>query len=390
MHRVTVAYLDHTARWSGGEIALFHLLSHMKEGVQPLVILAEEGPLADRMRSRGIEVRIVPLSEKVRSRGRHQFGLSLLTSAIALLRYGRKVGSILKEEQVQLVHTNSLKSALYGVIAAKIARVPLVWHIRDQISSPYLKPPVAKTIRLLARICPKGIIANSVSTLETLKLPKQRKAKTAVVYSCFAGRMDQQTKVARTSRLFHVLLAGRLAEWKGQHVFIEAAALLKEQYAIHFWIAGDALFGEQAYKRQLEMKIRSHGLTNVSMLGHVEQMKELMESADLLVHTSITPEPFGQVIVEGMACGLPVVASNAGGPREIVVHGETGLLIEPNQPEILAEAISWMVQNPKPRQLMGERGRERVVQQFTMEQSVHKVNDLYHSLLWGSTAKAAE
>ncbi|MDT3427144.1 glycosyltransferase involved in cell wall biosynthesis [Paenibacillus forsythiae] len=376
-----VAYIDHTARWSGGEVALFNILTHIGEQVDPLVILAEEGALADRLREKGIDVRIIPLDESIRSRGRNTVNLGAPAAAVKLLAYGRKLAPLLKKERVACVHTNSLKSALYGTVAAKMAGVPLIWHIRDHIGAPYLKPVVAKAIRLLSRLLPNGVIANSKSTLSALELPRSKK--TLVVYSAFAKAIGG-TAGRKEQKDFNVLLVGRLAEWKGQHILLEAAKKLRENGRIKFWLAGDALFGEDEYKRQLVSTIEREGLTNVTLLGHVEDIQGLMQQADLLVHTSITPEPFGQVIVEGMAAGLPVIASNEGGPVEIVVPGETGLLIQPGDPEILTEAISWMVDHPQEREKMAEAGIKRVREHFVIENTVKEIVDYYRGLLAGA------
>lgn len=170
-----VAYIDHTARWSGGEVALYNILTNIGEHIDPLVILAEEGDLADRLRQRDIDVRIVPLDDSIRNRGRNAVNLGAPAAAFRLLAYGRKLAPLLREEKVVCVHTNSLKSALYGAVAAKSAKLPLIWHIRDHIGPPYLKPIVAKGIRLMSRFLPNGVIANSKSTLSALELPRTKR-----------------------------------------------------------------------------------------------------------------------------------------------------------------------------------------------------------------------
>ncbi|MEK5252744.1 glycosyltransferase family 4 protein [Paenibacillus sp. FSL F4-0125] len=373
-----VAYIDHTAKWSGGEVALFNILTHIGEQIDPLVILAEDGALAERLREKGMDVRIIPLDESIRSRGRNAVNLGAPAAAFKLLAYGRKLAPLLKAEKVDCVHTNSLKSALYGAIAAKIAGVPLIWHIRDHIGAPYLKPVVAKGIRLLSRLLPNGVIANSHSTLNALELPRSKK--TLVVYSAFAKAIGNGIGM-RDQKEFNVLLVGRLAHWKGQHIVLEAAKSFKNEPRVKFWLAGDALFGEEAYKQELLQKIKNDELTNVSMLGHVDDIQGLMNTADLLIHTSVTPEPFGQVIVEGMAAGLPVIASNEGGPVEIVVPGETGLLIEPGDAAILADSIKWMLDHPEERRRMADNGMKRVKEQFVIENTVKDIVDYYKGLL---------
>ncbi|MBP1175087.1 glycosyltransferase involved in cell wall biosynthesis [Paenibacillus sp. PvR133] len=378
-----VAYIDHTARWSGGEVALYNILTNIGEHIDPLVILAEEGDLADRLRQRDIDVRIVPLDDSIRNRGRNAVNLGAPAAAFRLLAYGRKLAPLLREEKVVCVHTNSLKSALYGTVAAKSAKLPLIWHIRDHIGPPYLKPIVAKGIRLMSRFLPNGVIANSKSTLSALELPPDKK--TLVVYSAFAKAITARDTAAdsRGDESFNVVLVGRLAEWKGQHILLEAARSFLPDQRVKFWLAGDALFGEEEYKQRLESTMREYGLANVNLLGHVDDIQGLMQRCDLLIHTSITPEPFGQVIIEGMAAGLPVIASNEGGPKETVVPHETGLLIEPGDPAKLEEAIRWMLEHPQERQQMGERGMERVKKHFVIENTVKDIVHYYKGLLAG-------
>ncbi|TXK83700.1 glycosyltransferase family 4 protein [Paenibacillus sp. N3.4] len=377
-----VAYLDHTARWSGGEVALYNLITHLGSEVDPLVIVAEEGSLVDRLRAKGIDVRVVPLSDKVRNRNRNAVNLQAVTAGAELFTYGKRLSKLLKKEGVACVHTNSLKSAFYGAVAAKMAGIPLIWHIRDHIGVPYLKPIVAQAIRWLSRLLPNGVIANSKSTLNALQLPKSKK--TLVLYSAFAEAFNPILPVRRTNKPYIVLLVGRLAEWKGQHVLLEAAKSFPRDQQVEFWLAGDALFGEDAYKQRLLKQMEADQLHHVKVLGHVDHIQTLMQQADLLVHTSITPEPFGQVIVEGMAAGLPVIASNEGGPTETVVHGETGLLIPPGDPGLLAESIRFLLDRPEERRRMSENGIKRVEQHFVIERTVTQITHYYAGLIASS------
>lgn len=174
---------------------------------------------------------------------------------------------------------------------------------------------------------------------------------------------------------------GRLAHWKGQHIVLEAAKAFKNDSRVKFWLAGDALFGEEEYKQELIQQMQQGNITNVSLLGHVDDIQGLMNKADLLIHTSITPEPFGQVIVEGMAAGLPVIASNEGGPVEIVVPGVTGMLIQPGDATVLADSITWMLNHPEERRRMADNGMKRVKEHFVIENTVKDIVAYYKGLL---------
>ncbi|WP_235548718.1 glycosyltransferase [Paenibacillus sp. Soil522] len=406
--KLRIAYLDHTAKWSGAEVALFRMLENLPASIDPLVVLAEEGDLAQRLREIGIDVRILPLAENVRARNRNRVDLRLITAAAGVIRYGFALAKLLKREGVNIVHANSLKAAIYGAVAAKKARLPLVWHVHDIIAPPYLKPPIAAAIRQLIRLLPDAVVANSKATLAALKLPgsaddnRAMRPVRAVVYPASAGMLQMEEAAAAACSLnlvpmesvvesafepaevqppLTVLLAGRLAHWKGQHILLKTAEMLLADTRVRFWIAGGALFGEEAYKDSLLETIRRKKLTNVTLLGHVDPLDEVMRNADLLIHTSIMPEPFGQVLVEGMAAGLPVIASDAGGPREIVEHGRTGLLVQPGNPEALCKAIERMLDCPGERISMSELGRTRAAQCFRIENSIKALEGIYSDVL---------
>ena len=101
---------------------------------------------------------------------------------------------------------------------------------------------------------------------------------------------------------------------------------------------------------------------------------------DVFVLPSTSPEPFGIVLLEAMVNGVPVVATNHGGPRDVVVNGETGILVSPTDSKELSEAISKLLGNAELRRTMGENGRRRV-KMFSMEKQILKMTELYQRAL---------
>jgi len=133
---------------------------------------------------------------------------------------------------------------------------------------------------------------------------------------------------------------GRLTPWKGQHVLLEAMARAFPDGPEQAWLVGDAMFGETGYADRLRGLVTSLGLTGrVELRGFRQDVWPELAAVDVVVHASITPEPFGQVVIEGMAAGRPVVAANAGGPAEIVTDGVDGLLVPPDDVDALAAAL---------------------------------------------------
>ena len=168
-HPLRVVYYDHCARLSGGELALARLLPALTD-VEPLVILGEHGPLEGVLRERDIAFEVLELDVGVANTHRDAVtpggvGVGrMAATAQDIWRLRRR----LRELRPDLLHTNSLKAALIGGIAGRLAGVPVLWHIRDRIADDYLPGPAVRLIRLLARVVPRTVIANSRTTLATL------------------------------------------------------------------------------------------------------------------------------------------------------------------------------------------------------------------------------
>jgi glycosyltransferase involved in cell wall biosynthesis len=138
---------------------------------------------------------------------------------------------------------------------------------------------------------------------------------------------------------------GRLHAWKGQQVAIDALAQLPADSAL--WIVGAPLFGEHAFAAELEAQAARLGVASrVRFLGFRDDIPALMRAADLVVHTSTWPEPFGRVVVEGMLAGRPVVATAGGGVGEIVTDGVTGMVVPPSDAAALARAVAALRADP--------------------------------------------
>ncbi len=159
----------------------------------------------------------------------------------------------------------------------------------------------------------------------------------------------------------------------------QGTALLKAKHPqAKFEIIGAPLFAERAYEADLrtlcdELKLND----TVEFAGFVENVPTRIAELDIVVHASTTGEPFGQVIIEGMAEQKPVVATNGGGVPEIVQDGITGLLVPMGDVLRMAEAIDYLLTHPDEATEMGVRGRERVQTHFTIQKTARMVEAVY-------------
>jgi glycosyltransferase involved in cell wall biosynthesis len=380
-NRPRLLFLDHTAALGGGEIALLRLLQTIdRRRYELIVVLFSDGPLAAKLRESGLECHVLPLSTDVIQTRKDGLGIGSLLrigavfSAAAFLI---RLTLLIRRLNVRLVHTNSLKSDLLGGIAARLARRPVIWHVRDRISSDYLPPSVASTFRKLCRIIPTRVLTNSHATMRTLgdDLPPRFK----VVHDGTAVPAEMPP-LGDSPRIG---LVGRIAPWKGQDIFLRAAALLREKFPhAKFLIIGSALFKESQFDADLHKLATDLKLTDtVEFTGFRDNITEVMSSLTMLVHASTTGEPFGQVVIEAMALGRPVIATNGGGIPEIIENGRSGLLVPMGDSPSMADAISQLLSNPTQAAEMGKLGRQRVIDCFTIQRTAAQMEQVFAEML---------
>lgn len=319
-------FLAHTAAPSGAEIALHRLVTSMDK-TEVTVVFTEPGEMVDRLLADGIDVEV--LDSGFDSRSVTIGGKSvakLIGGATGLLRLGWAVGALAREKGADIIVAESSKALLMGTVASRRARVPLVWHSHDRISREYFGAVFAAVLQVLGWIACSGFIANSRSTRDSL--PTWRRP-AAVAYPA-AGRASDRQVLSRPAQREPqdavLCLVARMTPWKGHALFLEAVAAMSARPA-HVYLVGGTFFGEEAYLAELE-SLASRLDLPVTFTGHVDDPREYMLRSDVLVHTTLTAEPFGQVVVEGMLAGCAVVASRPGGIEEIVEHGVNGMLVD--------------------------------------------------------------
>ncbi len=402
--RLRVVYLDHVARLSGGEIALLRLLPHLRR-VNAHVILGEEGPLAARLAQAGISVEVLPIAAAARDARKDtvRLGGASPTALLSTLAYVARLTLRLRQLRPDLVHTNSLKAGVYGSLAAKAAGIPVVWHLRDRIAPDYLPRPAVRFVRGLVGRMADGVVANSAATLATLDAHdtshplatgardpngSHRTIPNLSIPSSHPRALEGLASGARDRRRVHHMIpdsvepspyprapeapaargptfgiVGRIAQWKGQDLFVRAfaAAFHDNTGAERAVIVGAPLFGEEACELQLRELIARLGLTErVELRGFREDVWSELARIDVLVHASVIPEPFGQVVLEGMAAGLAVIAPDEGGPAEMIADGETGHLVTARSVDALAAAMRTLAADPRARERLGSAARRSI------------------------------
>jgi glycosyltransferase involved in cell wall biosynthesis len=388
-------YVDHTAKLSGGEIALSRLLPGLKSSVSPIVVLGEDGPLVPRLRALGVEVRILPLSPHTRQVRKDSLTNPIIAAAriASVLGYSLRLRRLIRAHDVDIVHTNSLKAGFYGCLAARLAGVPSVWHLRDRLSPDYLPRFALWATRVALAVLPNRVVCNSAATLATVPKRLQNaslRRRPLIVPSPIhdvleldeAGDVsDAPASDSTEDRPFAVGLVGRFAPWKGQLEAVRAFAEEGMPPSARLSFLGAPMFGEESYEESVRDEVARLELSDrVQFCGFVDDVMGAIRRLDVLLHASTVPEPFGQVVVEGMAAGVPVVATRGGGPSEIITDGVDGLLYTAGDAQELVAHITRLWSDAALRQRLRAAGLRRA-QDFSPQAIAPSVIRLYEQLL---------
>jgi glycosyltransferase involved in cell wall biosynthesis len=398
-HRVDI--VNHTAQPGGAETALLRLLDAIDtERFDVGVITFEDGELVERLASRGIRTQIVPLgglNTVTRSDAAKASGA--IRNAAAAAGFVPKLARVIRRSRPDLLVAHSLKAATMLSLAAPLARTPWVWHLHDRLASDYLPGAPGVAMRALARTAPRQVVANSHATLSSIGRIRSNRA--SVAYPGL-GAADFSPR-SRPPANAVVGILGRISETKGQLEFVRAAAQLgAARTSVSFRIIGSALFQDGDYERLVRDAAQATGLSErLQFTGWTSDPGSAIRQLSLLVHASPVPEPFGQVVVEAMAAGVPVVAASAGGILEIldpsgaaeqitdgVSRSALGLLVRPGDSDALAFAMGWALDHPGEVEVMAKHARESAIERFSIEQTCRVVADAWSRALGQSDQNA--
>ena len=202
-----------------------------------------------------------------------------------------------------------------------------------------------------------GVVANSAATLQTVPASARNRVHCVIPDSVEPPALPPSGR--REGTTFGML--GRIAPWKGQDLFLRAFASAFPAGAERAVLVGTPMFGEQEFERRLHRLVDELGLGDrVEFRGFREDIWQELASFDVLVHASVIPEPFGQVVLEGMAAGLAVIAPDEGGPASIIDDGRTGRLFASRDEGELAAAMRALREDPSERERLGHQAREAI------------------------------
>jgi glycosyltransferase involved in cell wall biosynthesis len=360
-----VVHVQKVAGVSGSEAHLLSALPLLRErGWDVRMLMLHEGEEGAREFARRLHVPV----EEVRMRR------DLDPAAFGAVLRG------LRALRPQIVHTHLVHGDVYGLPAAALARTPLRVSTKHGFNEFRTRPGFGRADRAVARLAHvnvaiSGGLARYLGEVEGFGADRFR-----IVHYGIEAREDWAPYSGDEPRL---LCLGRLIPIKGHAVLLKAFAQARAEVP--------ELTLDVAGAGPLEAELRAAAGDGVRFLGQVAPAADAIESALAVVVPSLG-EGFGMVALEAMERGRAVVGSAVGGLPELVVDGETGLLVPPGDAAALAEALVELARSPERARAMGAGGRSRAVEEFSAERCADRIDALYREALARrkrSTAAAA-
>ena len=358
-----ILFVESGSGFGGSSVCLYNILRCLdKSKFYPLVLYYNYGPNIEKIKSCGVKT--------IQSRG----ALLCIILPILLLRY-----------RFFAIHTNNdLYSQIPAIFFAKLFKIPCVCHMRrikkltkrERIFSKYVELFICVSHVAKGALVRQGIDAKRI----------------AVVYDGIDlgrfkgvggdGELKKELRIGQNTKL--VGLISRFTKGKGIEYFIQAAKIVSRNHTnVKFVIAGDVTDSSKKYLLDsFKLLVKDlHLENNLFFLGWRKDIGTIYHSLDIAVSTSLLEESFGMVNIEAMAASKPIVASDVGAYKEIVIDGVNGFLVQPKDVQALAQRIMVLLSDERLSKKMGDEGSKRVEKIFDIKENVKKLEGIYSKLI---------
>jgi glycosyltransferase involved in cell wall biosynthesis len=374
-----ILFLHGSSDLYGASKVLFQtIIACVQKGDHCIVVLSETGPFSEKLEALGVKIYFFKLGIL---RRKYNTPLGILNRLYYLWKAHFSLKNIIKQHNIHLIYSNTT-AVIVGALTSKLLKKPHIWHIHEIIATPR---PLLWFLSYLMEHCSNLNITVSAATFHHWNSLNPSLAKQHKLITLFNG-LDPTSYLGiahKTNMPLVVGMIGRVHFWKGQTYFIEIAhALAQLNPKVHFVMAGDPFPGYEYLLADIEkMKLLLGMQTAITDLGYITNNKLFFDQIDLLITPSVLPDPLPTVILEAMAASKPVAATKMGGALDMIIPNETGILIPWDNAKEAAAQINELLMHPTTMQMMGEKGRARVVSHFSIERYNKEIYQAIASLL---------
>jgi glycosyltransferase involved in cell wall biosynthesis len=385
--RVLIVESNQDGTVGGSHQALFDLATRVdRASFEPIVLFCQDNVFVGQLRARGVKVVLFDeVTRKERKANKsHRPVAKLIQFGAAVVRRRRE----LRRLRIDLLHLNN--SPRIGsddwLPAARLLGIPCVVTAMGDAGRPHRRLHQWLYRRFDLYLAISRYMADVLRT-QGVDSKRIELVYLGVDFEKLRARRVRSSQAVRAELgvgpdQLLVLMVGNIRRWKGQHAVIAALRLLPENIRTRLRVcfAGATASIDTAYEAELRDEIAAGGLGDcVSILGPRSDVADLYGAADIAVHASTSPEPFGLVVPEAMALNCAMIAASSGGPAEVITPG-TGFLCDPSEPKEYAHALAQLVQDDALRREIAAAGSARAAQ-FSIERTVEGTERVYRRAL---------
>lgn len=389
--RSTIVFVESAAAMGGVQFSTLYLAQHLNSTLwRPIVVCPAEGDLTQACRNAGIDVHILDCprlratSFRIgRDWARLPNPLNWAWDGWATLAAARKLARILKRVNPDVIVTKGLFSHFYGGLAARHLGIPCVWHVQDFISERFWKL-YQRFFGQLARWIPDQVVVDGASISRQLHRAVHHRTSTihnGIDTAVFRPDLDGRNVRQSLGIPFDALVVGhvgRMTPWKGQHYLLEAfASIAARTKDVYLLFAGAPVFDSDAYQRGLVTLTSRLGLNDrVKFAGYRHDLPFVFAAMDVFAFTSVEKDTSPLALLSAMSSGLPVVAFDIEGVRELLPSGEQ-MLVPIGQVDSLARAIEKLLANVALRRQLAMSARRLAESEFAIERYVARMQTVF-------------
>lgn len=363
MAKRVLAISNHAIFLGGGEHSYLDLISHLPEEYSVIASLPSEDVLSKKIRESGISTVIIPLSP-INPTCMRQVAKSIL-----------QFRNVCKAQNINLIYANGSRAAFYGGLIGRLCSIPVIWHCRVSEPDPYLDFMLIRTVN--------HIVVNSQAT--ALRFPSRFNAKIHRVYNGFDLKWLREPKVTKPVLIkddwISILVVARVSRWKRHDLILaafEKTALTEKD--VHLICVGEKDHSEPNRWDELQEKTKCSPFSErIHWIGAVDDIRPWYRAASMMILSSIN-EPFGRVVVEAMACGVPVIATRSGGVPEIITHLQSGMLVPENDASAISEAIMKILHDESLTKRIVEEGLKQA-ERFSIDLHIEKMVKIFNNVM---------
>lgn len=281
----------------------------------------------------------------------------------------------IRDWKIDLLHIHSATGVRYAWLAAKLHRIPIVCHQRDNYSNDYFHKGIEWSDRIIA-----------ISEWVKEGLPENLHDRTDVIYNAVNLPDDSLCKQEPKDLPLQIGFAGRCLHEKGIDLLLSAIEQLgnRDDFELVLWGIPDATDCQNPYAVEIRKQIQAMPpqlRSRVKTEPFRKDINNFYREVDIVVVPSRFAEPMGRMAIEAMAWKRPTIVANHGGLCELVDHGRTGLVFKPGSATDLSVQISTLLDNPLLRKQLSEAGRSETIERFSPKMHLEKIHSVYQAII---------